>query len=45
MGVGVTELFLVIPLAILSIAVPVASLVLLLMTYRTVSRIEKRLGC
>ncbi len=44
MGPSLSELFVVVPLAIASVAVPVASLVLLFMTYRKVSSIEKRLG-
>ena len=44
MGMGAAEFLIIVPVVIVSLALPAASLVLLFMTYRKVSNIERRLG-
>jgi hypothetical protein len=42
--VGMSELLVLIPIALLSLAVPVVVITLLVMIYRKLNRIEQRLG-
>lgn len=44
MGIGISELLIAVPVAIVSLALPVAILVLLIMTYKKVSNIERKMG-
>ena len=44
MGIGVMESLVFVPFAIVSIALPIVTFVLVLLMYRKISRIEEKLG-
>jgi hypothetical protein len=44
MGIGFMEGFLLIPVVLVSLAIPVVTLILVLLIYRKVGLIEKKLG-
>jgi hypothetical protein len=44
MGIGFMEGFLLIPVVLVSLAIPVVTLILVLLIYRKVGLIERRLG-
>lgn len=44
MGIGFAELFFIVPVAIISIALPVTTLVLVVLIHRKLTRIEEKLG-
>jgi len=43
-GIVFSETFMIIPFAVVTLALPIATFVLVLLTYRKVRRLEKRLG-
>ncbi len=44
MGIGFSEMFMIVPFAIVYLALPIATFVLVLLIHRKVARLEKRLG-
>ena len=44
MGIGFSEMFMIVPFAVVYLALPIATFVLVLLIHRKVARLEKRLG-
>ncbi len=44
MGIGFSEMFVVIPFVLVYLALPIATFALVLLIHRKVARLEKRLG-